>query len=338
MDRVTLRDGSQIVLRPIEPDDRDALAEGHRRLSPESRYRRFFASVPELSARDLDYLTRVDHRDHEALMAFDADTAQAIGVARFVRTAPGVAEPAMVVADDWQGRGVATVLLDALVARALAEGVERFVAPVLADNPEAMRVLQRLGDTVVRPMGREVELEVALAPGPGAPARLVGLMRAAAAGTVAPARTVLDLLLPRRRGAPGDPRGNRIVVGTDGSPDAQEAVRAAADLALATGAGLHVVGVHRLLLPDAEEVRDVVGETARELRGRGLQVYEHVRRGDPAAALADVAEEEAARLVVVGAGGRGGALRRVLGSTAGALTERAPCDVLIVRRPRPYPI
>ncbi|MEA2283671.1 MAG: hypothetical protein QOK21_4278, partial [Solirubrobacteraceae bacterium] len=58
---LTLRDGSRIVIRPIEPDDRDDLREGFERLSPESRYRRFFSPVPRLSERHLDYLTQVDH-------------------------------------------------------------------------------------------------------------------------------------------------------------------------------------------------------------------------------------------------------------------------------------
>ena len=63
-----LRDGSRVVIRPIEPDDREALAAAFERLSPESRYRRFFAPVSRLSERDLDYLTCVDHHDHEALV------------------------------------------------------------------------------------------------------------------------------------------------------------------------------------------------------------------------------------------------------------------------------
>jgi hypothetical protein len=68
---VRLRDGSRVLIRPIEPDDRAALAEGFERLSAESRYRRFFAPMPRLRERDLDYLTRVDHRDHEALVAVE---------------------------------------------------------------------------------------------------------------------------------------------------------------------------------------------------------------------------------------------------------------------------
>src|SRR3954468_8085190 len=183
MQRVTLRDGSQIAIRPIVPEDREAIAEGLRRLSPESRYRRFFASVPELSARDLDYLTRVDHHRHEALVALDADTGTGVGVARFVQVAEGEAEPAMVVADDWQGRGVATALLDALVVRAREGGVGRFVPPVLAANLGASRVQEQLGTTTTRTVGREVELDIELAPAPERRVRLLGLLRTFAVGT-----------------------------------------------------------------------------------------------------------------------------------------------------------
>jgi nucleotide-binding universal stress UspA family protein/RimJ/RimL family protein N-acetyltransferase len=331
MRRVTLRDGSQIAIRPITPDDREAIAEGLRRLSPESRYRRFFAPVPELSDRDLDYLTRVDHHRHEALVALDADTGAGVGVARFVQTGDGVAEPAMVVADDWQGRGVATALLDALVVRAREEGVERFVAPVLAGNVEAMRVLERLGRTAVRPLGREVELDIDLTPVPDRRRSLVEALRAFAARSAQPARTLLDLVVPRRRGAVDDPRGNRIVVGIDGGPQAAEVARVAGEVAGALGASVHLVGVHRLLGGDADELGTAVAAAAADLRHADLQVYEHLRRGEPALVLPDVAASEGARLIVLGAGRRSDALRRVLGSTADAVAQRAPCDVLIVR-------
>jgi hypothetical protein len=86
-----LRDGAAIEIRPVTPADRETLRQGFERLSPESRYRRFFGPQPELSERDLDYLTDVDHHNHEALVATDPDTGDAVGVARFVRTAGSVA-------------------------------------------------------------------------------------------------------------------------------------------------------------------------------------------------------------------------------------------------------
>ena len=70
---------------------------------------------------------------------------------------------------------------------------------------------------------------------------------------------------------------------------------------------------------------------AGKLRLRELSVHEHVRRGDPALVLADIAAEENARLLVVGAGEHGKLARRLIGSVADLLAERAPCNVLIVR-------
>ena len=335
--KATLRDGSHVTIRPVEPHDREAIAQGFERLSPESRYRRFFGPMPQLSERHLDYLTLVDHHDHEALIAVDDETGDGVGVARFVRTAPDIAEPAMAVVDDWQGRGVGTVLLEALVDRAQAEGIRRFDAPVLASNHDAIRVLERLGETTRHPNGREVELRIDL---PTAPATATtspdwrGMLKGFAAGTMEPARSLIELLWSRgRRGAPGDERANTIVVGTDGSDHAQAAVDAAAELASATQASVEVVGVHRFLPLDRADLQQAVHDAATTLRDRGLHVEEHVRRGDPALVLSDVADEQHARLIVVGAGERGKMARRLVGSVADFVAERAPCDVLIVRPP-----
>ena len=213
-----------MVIRPIEPDDRAALAEGFERLSPESRYRRFFAPVTHLSEHDLDYLTCVDHHDHEALVAIAQATGEGVGVARYVRTGPDVAEPAIVVVDDWQGRGVGSRLLDALVERAREEGIRRFKAPVLAYNADAIHLLERLGQTTRKHQGREVELTIDL-PDAQAAARVRPLLRQFATGALEPARILLERLWPRRRGAPGDPERNLIVVGTDGSEHAAAADR-----------------------------------------------------------------------------------------------------------------
>src|SRR4051812_16863371 len=129
-----LRDGARVLVRPIAPDDRAALAAGFARLSPESRFRRFLSPKRQLTEHDLDVLTRVDHHDHEALVALEAETGEGIGVARFVRTRPDRAEPAVVVADDWQGRGVGTLLLDLLAERAWEEGIRTFSATLLASE------------------------------------------------------------------------------------------------------------------------------------------------------------------------------------------------------------
>jgi len=71
--RVALPDGAELLVRQVQPDDKQLLADGLRRLSPESRYRRFFRPLNEFSERDLAYLTEIDHRDHEALAGIDPD-------------------------------------------------------------------------------------------------------------------------------------------------------------------------------------------------------------------------------------------------------------------------
>ena len=142
---VTTRDGSSLRARPIEPGDKRALADGFAKLSQESRYRRFFAPLSSLKATDLHYLTEVDHRDHEAIIGFDAESGDAVGVARFVRSEdPRVAEVAVTVIDDWHGRGVATALLEQLVVRAREEGIERFLALVLEENEAAIELFKAL--------------------------------------------------------------------------------------------------------------------------------------------------------------------------------------------------
>jgi GNAT superfamily N-acetyltransferase len=184
---VRLRDGARILIRPIEPSDRCELAEGFARLSPESRFRRFLSPITSLSEEDLDYFTRIDHYDHEALIALDDETGAGVAVARYVRTDAERAEPAVAVADDWQGRGVGTALLDALAERAYECGVRCFEATVLATNSQALGLLHGLGETRSVRSGREVVVEVPVPEPPGAGPRLLGLLRAAAAGLLAAA-------------------------------------------------------------------------------------------------------------------------------------------------------
>jgi RimJ/RimL family protein N-acetyltransferase len=162
-----LRDGEQILIRPIRPEDREELAAGMERLSPESRYRRFFTPTSKLSAAELSYLTEVDHRDHEALVALEPETGHGIGVARFVRSAEDGerAEVAVAVADSWQNRGVATALLDRLTERAREEGVRRFTAEILADNTPMLELIEELGDVTTRHLDHgSLEVEIELPP------------------------------------------------------------------------------------------------------------------------------------------------------------------------------
>jgi RimJ/RimL family protein N-acetyltransferase len=183
-----LKDGSRVEIRPLTPADKAGLAAGFERLSDLSRYRRFLSPTEHLTARQLAYLTDVDHHDHEALVAIDPFSREGLGVARYVRSRENhnEAEFAVAVADDWQRRGLGTALLRQLAARALAEGVTRFTALVLGENPPVQHLLESLGQVEQRHAeGGTVEVCLQVPDGRlGAEqtGRLTGWMRAAARG------------------------------------------------------------------------------------------------------------------------------------------------------------
>ena len=179
MSEAALRDGSRVEVRPVRRSDAELLLRGFGRLSDESRYRRFLSSMPELSEEMVRYLTDVDHHDHEAVVALDAETGEGVGVARYVRDLdrPERAEAAVAVIDDWQERGLGTLLLELLAVRAREEGVNRFTALMLASNDEMMELLEGLGP--VRVIAREagtVEVEAPL-PARGLSPELRGLLK-----------------------------------------------------------------------------------------------------------------------------------------------------------------
>lgn len=142
----------------------------------------------------------------------------------------------------------------------------------------------------------------------------------------------------------------RIVVGTDGSDTAREAVRQAADLAKQVGATLYIVSAYepvaatrlkeeRLEAPSdiehtispREDVDGMLAEVANEVESDGVKVETEARQGDPADAILDIAEEHKADLIVVGNKGMTGAKRFLLGSVPNKVSHHAPSSVLIVR-------
>ena len=137
-----------------------------------------------------------------------------------------------------------------------------------------------------------------------------------------------------------------IVVGTDGSPSAEAAVRRATELATWSGARVHlvtaypdvpsyrerIVGSAKRGAVDLREVAEgVLARAADEFRSGGVAVETHAREGDPARVILDVAQEQDADLVVVGARGLTGFERFLLGSVSSKLSHHAPCSLMIVR-------
>ena len=169
-EEVVVADGLSVLIRPIEPDDKRRVADAFERLSPETRYRRFFAPLERLTRQDLRYLTEVDHHDHEALVAVNPENGAIIAVARYVRSQdPTEAEVAVVVGDPWQGKGVGSALLERLVERARASGIDHFVALVLSENEDAIELFRHLapgGSSLRRSASGNLEMLIEL-PQPG---------------------------------------------------------------------------------------------------------------------------------------------------------------------------
>ncbi len=141
-----------------------------------------------------------------------------------------------------------------------------------------------------------------------------------------------------------------IVVGTDGSTTAGEAVRQATELARSLGAKVYLVSAYepvpegrlrdeRQQVPDdlqwmvnpREDVEETLKSGAASLEGQGVDVETLAREGDPADAILDVAEEKNADLIVVGNKGMTGAKRFLLGSVPNKVSHHAPCSVMIIR-------
>ena len=140
---VLLRDGRTAHIRPIQPEDRELLVDFYARVSDQSKYYRFFSPMPELSERDLDRFTQVDHRDRVALILTVAGHMIAVG--RYDTVRPGYAEVAFLVEDKHQGRGIGQLLLEHLAQAGRERGVDEFVAEVLPDNQAMLHTFRDAG-------------------------------------------------------------------------------------------------------------------------------------------------------------------------------------------------
>jgi acetyl coenzyme A synthetase (ADP forming)-like protein len=144
-----LRDGSSTHLRAIRPDDRDRLVDHFHRLSARSVYFRFFGAKRRLTDAELDRFTRLDFVERVALVATlrERGEERIIGVGRYA-VLPGdggTAEVAFAVADEHQGRGIGTVLLEHLLRIARARGITEFQADVLGENSLMLQVFSGSG-------------------------------------------------------------------------------------------------------------------------------------------------------------------------------------------------
>lgn len=154
----TLKDGTVVHLRPIRPDDAPRLVALFDRLSQQTAYQRFFSVLKRLPPAYARVFANVDYRQRLAIVA-ERETPvgpELIGVGRYepadaTEIAAGIVptvvprevEVAFVVQDGWQGRGLGSILLDEVLRAAVARGVQRFRAFVLADNHRMLGLLAR---------------------------------------------------------------------------------------------------------------------------------------------------------------------------------------------------
>jgi RimJ/RimL family protein N-acetyltransferase len=184
---VTLRSGDVVRLRQVRPGDASALARAYANLSEQSRYRRFFTTMPKLPESTLKAAAKVDHENHEALVAVPLLSSEIVGECRFIRRAdqPDSADAGVTVVDAWQGRGLGSALLIRLSERALELGIGYFTAEILAENRTMLALLPSLGRVETESLGPVVAARVEIAEPPRQTRPdLLDLLTAAASGQI----------------------------------------------------------------------------------------------------------------------------------------------------------
>jgi len=141
-----LRDGTELLLRPVLPGDGVRAEKGPVAFSSETMYRRFMTAREPTPAL-IDYLSQVDYVNHFVWVVVDAEEGNIVADVRYVREQPGqpVAEIAFIVGDEYQGRGIGSFLMKALVVAARVGGIEKFTARVLSENQPMRAILDKFG-------------------------------------------------------------------------------------------------------------------------------------------------------------------------------------------------
>ncbi|NLY92949.1 MAG: GNAT family N-acetyltransferase [Myxococcales bacterium] len=158
-----LEDGLWVQIRPLGPDDREALKEGLTHVGNRSLYERFLSPNHKPTEKEIEYLTHPDQRDHLALALGTLDDPPiGIGVARCVREAPGsnIAEYAILIRDDFQGRGAGLLLLAHLAELALENHIDHFRGIQLVENHRILKLTEKIADPAARTLCEAGVLEM----------------------------------------------------------------------------------------------------------------------------------------------------------------------------------
>jgi RimJ/RimL family protein N-acetyltransferase len=143
----TLRNGRQVEIRALRPDDRADLVAAVGRASAQSLYRRFFGVRHSFTERELAFFLDIDFIDHVALVAVveEGGRPMIVGTGRYIIVQPGKAEVAFAVVDQNQGQGIGAALMRHLAAVARSAGLHELIAEVLSDNTPMLSVFEKCG-------------------------------------------------------------------------------------------------------------------------------------------------------------------------------------------------
>jgi len=142
-----LRNGLQIEIRALQPDDKGDMLAAIGRTSTESLQRRFFVVKRGFSQKEIDFFMKIDFINHVALVALAYEDGHPIivGGGRYVVVEPGRAEVAFIVIDGYQGRGIGAHLMQHLACIARGAGLTELIADVLPENTAMRKVFSKFG-------------------------------------------------------------------------------------------------------------------------------------------------------------------------------------------------
>jgi acetyl coenzyme A synthetase (ADP forming)-like protein len=296
---VIVRDGGTLRLRPPTSGDAGALLAFVGSLSQRSLYLRYHG-LPQVGPRLVESLLEPDWQERGALLGalVDESSERVVAVANYVRLRdPKLAEAAFAVADEHQGRGIGTRLLEQLAGRAAAVGIERFVAYVLPDNRAMLGVFESAGFQLTRELeGGEVEVQFPLASTESYRERVEARDHEAVVASLKPfftPRSVAVIGASRRRGSiggelfrnilEGDFSGAAFPVNRDGEPVAGvraygsiEEIPDAIDLAVITLPGAAVIGAAEQALRKGVRALVVISAGFAEIGSEGLERQEQL--------------------------------------------------------------
>jgi acetate---CoA ligase (ADP-forming) len=296
---VILRDGRTLRLRPPRSEDAVALLEFFSGLSERSLYRRFHG-FPHLGASLVEPLLAPDWHERGALLGtlVEEDGERVVALANYARLRdPALAEAAFAVADAHQRRGIGTRLLEQLAARASAVGIESFVAEVLPDNRDMLRVFEAVGFELGRELqGGELEVRFPIAPTERYEARVAERDHTAVRASLQPffePRSVAVIGASRRRGSiggelfrnilEGDFAGAAYPVNRDGEPvagvrgyESVEQIPETVDLAVIALPGAAVLEAAEQALRAGVRALVIISAGFAEVGGEGVERQERL--------------------------------------------------------------